>query len=343
MLNFIRRERIYILILFFILAVNAMHPGPSKKEALKEEKTLSGMTFEEIGVTEEKVRAFFESDRPSAKVFKYSISLGFFIFILSLALNILFIFDRRRQPGKVNFRGILPPVPWVASDIIRASIIIIFIGYIIAITEGYLLKIFKADMDMNFRMIANTFFIDLFAGIVVLYFAIVKHRGRLESLGLKFSSFSRNIVSGITAYIFIIPLLLAILFISVWLLNLLGYTPPPQPVLEAFMGEKRSGALMFLTIFVVVFGPIAEEIFFRGFMYSAVKKRLGILGAALLSASIFSLLHTNIIGFLPIMALGVLLAYLYETTGSLVAPIAVHVLHNSIIVAFVFFIKEVVS
>ena len=108
------------------------------------------------------------------------------------------------------------------------------------------------------------------------------------------------------------------------------------------MEEKSSGMLLFLTLFVSMFGPVIEEMFFRGFMYSAIKKHLGFLGAAFLSASIFSILHTNIVGFLPIMALGVLLAYLYEKTGSLVAPMAVHILHNSIIVAFVFFIKELV-
>jgi membrane protease YdiL (CAAX protease family) len=109
------------------------------------------------------------------------------------------------------------------------------------------------------------------------------------------------------------------------------------------MEEKRSGILLFLTIFVAVFGPIAEEMFFRGFMYSAIKKRLGVLSAALLSAAIFSSLHTNIVGFLPIMTLGVLLAYLYETTGSLVASMTVHIVHNSIMIGFVFFIKELMG
>jgi len=101
--------------------------------------------------------------------------------------------------------------------------------------------------------------------------------------------------------------------------------------------------LLFLTIFVSVFGPLVEEMFFRGFMYSAIKKRLGVLAAAVLSAVVFSLLHANIVGFLPIMALGVLLAYLYETTGSLVASMTVHILHNSAIICFVFFIKQLLA
>jgi len=172
---------------------------------------------------------------------------------------------------------------------------------------------------------------------------MVKYKKNIQELGLKTSSFLRNILSGITAYIFMLPVLLVILIFSIWILNALGYTPPPQPVFEVFMEEKKSLVLLFLTVFVSVLGPIVEEVFFRGFMYSAVRKHTGVLAAAFLSGAIFSMLHTNIVGFLPIMALGVLLAYLYETTGSLVASISVHILHNSIIVAFVFFLKELIG
>jgi membrane protease YdiL (CAAX protease family) len=140
-----------------------------------------------------------------------------------------------------------------------------------------------------------------------------------------------------------LPILLFTLLLSVWVLNLLGYMPPPQPVFELFMEEKRSKVLFFLAIFVSVFGPVAEELFFRGFMYNAIKKHIGVFGAAFLSASIFSMLHTNIVGFLSIMTLGMLLVYLYEATGSLIASMAVHILHNSIIMGFVFFVKELMG
>jgi membrane protease YdiL (CAAX protease family) len=143
-------------------------------------------------------------------------------------------------------------------------------------------------------------------------------------------------------YVLILPALAVILLLSVWLLDILKYVPPPQPVFEIFMKEERGKVLFFLTIFVSVFGPIVEEIFFRGFLYGAVKKRIGIIAAAFLTGAIFSLLHTNITGFLPIMTLGVVLAYLYETTGSLIASMTVHVIHNSIILMFVFFIKQLV-
>jgi membrane protease YdiL (CAAX protease family) len=301
------------------------------------------MTFEEIGITEEKVKIFFESNKPSAIFFKYSITFTFVLFALSLILNINFIF--RRKLPQVDFRAGVQniSVPWGILDIVRVGLVVIFIGYIIGIVEGLILRIFRIYLDMNLRMMLNTFFIDLCAGVVLLYFVVIKYKERLASIGLIFSSFFRNAMSGLASYIFIVPLLLVILIVSIWLLDFLGYAPPPQPVFEAFMEEKRSGILLFLTIFVAVFGPIAEEMFFRGFMYSAIKKRLGVLSAALLSAAIFSSLHTNIVGFLPIMTLGVLLAYLYETTGSLVASMTVHIVHNSIMIGFVFFIKELMG
>lgn len=351
MMDFIRRERIYLLMLFFILAVNLAYVGHEKKQEIKEE-SLSTKTFEEIGVTEQKIKDFFDSGKPSSRLFKYLIILGFFAFIISLTLNIAFIFQgivfTKNKKTKLLrlirkdslIRQGTEAVPWGIADLLKAGIILVFMSYIIGMAEASIVRILDLGIEPKMRMILNTFFIDVTAGIVILYFVIVKYKEKLAALGLKFTSFIKNILSGLISYIFILPLLLVILIVSVWFLNLLGYSPPPQPVFEIFMEEKKSVVLLYLTIFVSVFGPIVEEMFFRGFMYSAVKKRFGILAGALVSASIFSLLHSNIFGFLPIMTLGVLLAYLYETTGSLVASITVHILHNSIIVGFIFFIKE---
>jgi membrane protease YdiL (CAAX protease family) len=340
MLKFIKRERLYILMLFFIVAINVMNSGHTEKTQPEEKKPLSAMTLKEIGVTDERVKDFFESEKLSAGFFKYSIVIGFFIFVTAIISNLGFFFRRKKIDFKPNsHKG---PVSWGISDLVRASIIIIFMAYLVGLIEALLVRTVHLELGSNLRMILSTFFIDIIVLAVVLYFVVVKCRERLPALGLRFESILNNILSGIAAYIFIVPLLFMVLIFSIWFLDLLGYSPPSQPIFEVFMEEKRSRVLFFLTIFVSLFGPIIEEMFFRGFMYSAIKKRLGFLGAAFLSASIFSLLHTNIVSFLPIMMLGALLAYLYERTGSLVAPITVHIVHNSVIVGFMFFIKELI-
>ena len=229
------------------------------------------------------------------------------------------------------------------SDSQGTVIIVMFLGYVLTASSSIILKLLHFNMDVNLLMILGTFFIDMMAGVVIFYFVLVKYREHLSSLGIAARGFYKNILSGITAYIFILPILIAVLILSLLFLNAVGYEAPTQPVFDIFLEERSGNVVFFLTIFVSILGPIIEEIFFRGFLYSAIRKRFGVIAGVLLSSALFSMLHTNIASFLPIMVLGILMAFLYETTSSLITPITVHILHNSIIVGFVFFIKELLK
>ena len=103
----------------------------------------------------------------------------------------------------------------------------------------------------------------------------------------------------------------------------------------------REVARQIKTFLVIGLGPFIEEIFFRGFVYGALKHRFGIRKAIFLSALFFSFLHTNPMGFFPILVLGLLLAYLYEKTGSLIPSITVHMLHNGVLLGLLFIVKEI--
>ncbi len=338
MLKFIKRERIYIWMVIFIIGINLLSLGHMRAKDLLDKKSISSMTFKDMGVTEEKAKLFFESKKPSAIFFRYSIFAGFLMLMAGIAMDLIFIFGKKKiLPDKIPEKK---SVSWDIMDIARVAIIVIFSGYILGAAGSLILKPFHFNMDVNLRMMLGTFFIDIIAGAAILYFVLVKYREKLSSLGIAFESFYKNVLSGIAAYIFIMPILILVLIVSMLFLDAIGYKPPTQPVFDMFFEEKRRSVIFFLTIFVSILGPIIEEIFFRGFLYSAVKKRFGALLGVLLSGALFSMLHTNIVGFLPIMILGVLMAFLYEITGSLIASVSVHILHNSIIVGFVFFIKE---
>jgi membrane protease YdiL (CAAX protease family) len=341
MIDFIRREKIYILILFFIIALNLLNLGRSGHKHVEETKAVSSMTFNEIGVTEQRVKDYINSDRSGAGFFRYGFIAGAFLFLLSLIVNIKFILSGKKIG--INAPACKGPVLWGIRDVIRATLIIVFFAYVLAIAENFIFRAYHIYIETNSLMMLNTFIIDMVAAIAVFYFAMVKNKEKLCALGIRSRFFLKGVFTGITAYIMILPFLLAVLLLSIIVLNFLGYKPPPQPVFEAFMEEKRINMLFFLVIFVSIVGPVIEEIFFRGFMYGAIKKRFGIITAVLLSASLFSLLHANVVGFLPIMILGALLAYLYETTGSLASSMTVHIIHNSVMVSLVFFIKEVMA
>ncbi|HXV19228.1 MAG TPA: CPBP family intramembrane glutamic endopeptidase, partial [Candidatus Omnitrophota bacterium] len=91
--------------------------------------------------------------------------------------------------------------------------------------------------------------------------------------------------------------------------------------------------LIYFTFFVAILGPIIEEVFFRGFAYTAFRRKWGVVRGMLASSAVFALMHMNLIAFFPIFVLGIFLAYLFEKTGSLVPSMTVHMVHNLIMVS----------
>lgn len=92
---------------------------------------------------------------------------------------------------------------------------------------------------------------------------------------------------------------------------------------------RTSLEIAWLLVLLCVLVPVGEEVFFRGFIYSTLR-RWGWVWAVILSSVLFAAVHLQVVHFLPILLLGVVLAVLYQRTGSLVASIAVHGVNNLI-------------
>jgi membrane protease YdiL (CAAX protease family) len=87
-----------------------------------------------------------------------------------------------------------------------------------------------------------------------------------------------------------------------------------------------------LVVALVIVAPIAEEVFFRGVVFNAWLREYGPTRALVGSAVLFGFIHGSVFLFLPIVALGIVLALLYRHTGSLPAAIALHAGFNGITV-----------
>jgi hypothetical protein len=92
------------------------------------------------------------------------------------------------------------------------------------------------------------------------------------------------------------------------------------------ISHQSLGAILVAGFVASVGAPVAEEVFFRGFLYRSLRNRLSILPACLLSATMFGLLHTQYpLAVRPILVFfGVIACLLYERTGSLLPGIALH-------------------
>jgi membrane protease YdiL (CAAX protease family) len=85
-------------------------------------------------------------------------------------------------------------------------------------------------------------------------------------------------------------------------------------------------------VLVIVLAPVVEEFFFRGFMYRALRTRMGVLAAAAVDGGLFGLIHaTSGIDAVPVLCvLGFAFCLVYERTGSLYPVIALHAFNNAL-------------
>ncbi len=83
------------------------------------------------------------------------------------------------------------------------------------------------------------------------------------------------------------------------------------------------------TLFIVaVWAPLAEEIVFRAMIFRTLRKGFAFWPAAVLSGIAFGVYHMNVIQGVYASLLGILLAYIYEKTNSLLGVYLFHLSFN---------------
>ncbi|MFH1847131.1 MAG: type II CAAX endopeptidase family protein [Candidatus Omnitrophota bacterium] len=350
--DIIKHNKLYTVLAVFVLLINLLiladrllvvdeQSNINAEEARK--STAEILLYDEDAFRErqEKLEKLANED-PQFYMFLALVNFAvFFTIFAGIILDIGLVTARiRKQPFVI--KGLPQESPgWNVADVFRVTLIFLSLAYLFMLLEGVLEKRLDIFLNNNFRMIFNTAIMNIACISVILFFVIKKYGQDLKTIGLNSAKFFKNIFYAVTGYIAFVPILILISAATFFISRFFNYTPPVQTIVKLFIEEQAASVLWISAIFAAIFGPIAEEIFFRGFMYRAFKKKIGILGSMFVTAAIFSLLHTHLAGFAPIMALGLLLAFLYEKTGSLVAPITVHIIHNLGMVGLVFLMRYI--
>jgi hypothetical protein len=164
----------------------------------------------------------------------------------------------------------------------------------------------------------------LVGGAILAAASALKGRVTAEHFGLRPARWVSS-----TAYV-ILGYVVFLLIAAAWT-TLLGIKDRENVAID--LGTRDSvAAFVVAGVLVCVIAPICEELFFRGFLFGALRKR-GLVVATLISGVAFGLAHvaSSPIGFIvPLATLGIIMALLYEKTGSLYPPMVLHALNNSI-------------
>lgn len=145
------------------------------------------------------------------------------------------------------------------------------------------------------------------------------------------------------SYATFVPFLVVVALLVAALLRLLAYDPAPQAVFTIYLAESRTPVLTALIFLVTFVGPVAEELFFRGLLYGWLRYRVGVLKGLGVSALLFAGLHADAVAFFPILGLGLLFGWIYERSGSLLAPTAAHIFHNAAMLYLASLVKDLTA
>lgn len=116
-------------------------------------------------------------------------------------------------------------------------------------------------------------------------------------------------------------------FVVSALMGLLDWIPD---IMEQSFDILQSGWGGILAIAII--GPVLEELLFRGAITKALLQQYSPKKAILISALLFGVFHINPAQILPAFLIGILFAWTYYKTGSLIPCILMHVLNNSLAV-----------
>ncbi|MHB1127843.1 MAG: CPBP family intramembrane glutamic endopeptidase [Bacillota bacterium] len=212
------------------------------------------------------------------------------------------------------------------------SIFDAFVVLALMFAGGYFASLFLVPLKSGFGIsdVTARFFLASLVqnGIIALslvYFVIFKYRISFKELGLRGINLMRDLVTGLRGGF---ALLLLVVIAGALIERIIPGQSSPQPFAKLVL-ETHSKKDLLLAFFAgVVIAPVGEELYFRAFLYPALKARMGIRLGILAASLVFAALHFDLVRFIPLALGGAGLAYLYQRTGSLLTSIFAHATWN---------------
>lgn len=227
------------------------------------------------------------------------------------------------------------PVGKVPVEIYRV-VDLLGVGFVFAVFAGLILTSVQAAKDtvpvLNpAALLLNIGFQFFIAGIVAVF--VVPRVGLVRWLGLRWPGWPWVLLIAPGA-VFGMWMIFGGLQISGYVewMESLG-VETVQDTVKLLQESKDPLVLVLMAVAAVIAAPVCEEIVFRGYFYPVLKRFGGMWPAAICSALVFASAHGSLTALLPLFIFGGVLVFVYEKTGSIWAPMAVHCCFNGATVA----------
>jgi len=195
------------------------------------------------------------------------------------------------------------------------------------ITAGVVWTVFGVDSTSPVATISGTVVLDGSLVAVALLFASFVRRPRPWHFGLRRTAFWPAVGwAALGIFCFYV-------FAAVYTVALDPNVE--QTVAEDLGADESTFGLVAAGFMIICVAPFAEEFFFRGFFYGALRTRFSVAVAAIIDGLVFGLIHfeggtDGLLIVPPLAVLGVVFCLVYERTRSLYPCVALHAMNNSI-------------
>ena len=225
--------------------------------------------------------------------------------------------------------GVEPAAPrwpaWMAPVALIAGFGAAIVGYLVVAIIGSAAGASAADPPPAVQIIATVLQDGALIGAAVLFARLSGTRPQAWQFGLRRTPILPAFGWAALTYVGYL------VFSAAWV-SALGIKQKDD-LPDQLGADKSTVALVAVAVLVTVVAPIAEEFFFRGFFFTALRSWKGPWPAAILTALVFGGIHAGSApaGYLvPLAAFGFGLCILYWRTGSLLPCIALHCVNNCV-------------
>jgi membrane protease YdiL (CAAX protease family) len=204
---------------------------------------------------------------------------------------------------------------WLGGSVLGALV------YAIAAANGH----DAGDAPIGYDLAANLL-LDACLIAAAIGFARLSGRVTPATFGLRPTPIGRALLWTIVGYV-------SYLVLSAIWLGITNAQNEQDDITTTLKDDPGTVTVAGLAVFAVVIAPIVEEVFFRGFVFTAMRAKLNVPLAAVVSGTMFGAVHAfgSPWQFLvPLSILGTMLCLVYWKTGSLYPCIALHAINNSV-------------
>lgn len=283
---------------------------------------------------------------PTDLVLAGSFAVAFGIFVLSAIGRSVFSGKKQAAAveGDVLMKGVAPSlVPtaggvsvWYYRPADLAGALFVFLLFVWLFSGS--LGVAEEAAELDWRILLVNIGLQFFIAGVVVVFALIR-MDMSRWLGLRWPSWKRVflIAPGAVGFMWALFLGIEAAGYMKWMESLGVETV--QNTVKLLQESQDPLVLGLMVAAAVIAAPLCEEIVFRGYFYPVLKKFGGAWPAAVCSSLVFAAAHGSLTALLPLFLFGGLLVFIYEKTGSIWAPIAVHFCFNGATVIGQFYIR----